>query len=171
MIVSPSSAFKVVDVKVICVEALDPKLCSNVLNSKSGGAKDVDLVTLAQYTIDVARDNITNTINLIKSFIIKSGNDPEANAHYETCLMHFDDENETCVLSDIDYTQELLKKGRYGGVNIGATAVRIDVGDCIIGVTPDDPPYPDKSNIPQYADVILHVVKIILIISNYLTQK
>ncbi|CAL0313691.1 unnamed protein product [Lupinus luteus] len=135
-----SFASKVVDVQVICAQARDPKLCSSVLNSKPGGAKGVDLVTLSQYTINVARVKATKTVTLINSLIAKS-------------------------------VQELLKKDDYFGVGTTASAITTDVDDCITGEDPEDPPYPDKSNLPQYADVVQKVVDIILIISKYLIHK
>ncbi|KAF1896136.1 hypothetical protein Lal_00042903 [Lupinus albus] len=276
------SASKVVDVTVICAQARYPKLCSSVLNSKSGEAKGAYLVSLAQYIINVARVNSTNKVipkktpigfivkkkthtlvshsecsellnkpvalqlgtithkgningyhlscniliqsihqtrnclkirkeqrflagatpkerpkktpigfivkkkthtlvshsecsekfqqvKLINVLITKSGNDPKAKAHYKTCLTHFN--KDEGALSDIDYVQGLLKKGDYIGVGTAASAVITDVDDCLTGGDPKDPPYPDKSNLPQYVDVVHKVVDIILIISKYLTQK
>ncbi|CAL0313693.1 unnamed protein product [Lupinus luteus] len=169
MATSASRASKVVDVQVICAQARDPKLCSSVLNSKPGGAKGVDLVTLAQYTINVARVKATKTVTLVNSLIVKSGGHPKAKSHYQTCLTHFN--KDEGALSDINYVQELLKKGDYFGVGTAASAVITNIDDCITGEDPEDPPYPDKSNLPQYADVVQKVVDIILIISNYLIQK
>ncbi|KAK7290997.1 hypothetical protein RIF29_05826 [Crotalaria pallida] len=157
---------KVVDVSTICKETENPSFCLNILNSKPGGAKGADLVTLAQYTIDVVRGNVTNSISLIKSLIEQSGKDPKAKAHYEECLVHFSEEEG--ALGDINQTQELLKKGDYVGVNSAASAVTTDVQDCISGEDPDDPTYPDKSKLLEYADIIEQVVSIILVISNYL---
>ncbi|KAE9597417.1 hypothetical protein Lal_00029892 [Lupinus albus] len=163
-----SSVSKVVDVTVLCAQAQDPKFCSSVLNSKPGGAKDADLVSLAQYTVNVARVNSTNTINLINALIAKGDSDPKAKAHYKKCLTHFN--KDEGALSDIDRVQELLKKEDYFGVSTAASAVITDVDNCITGEDPEDPPYPDKSNLPQYADVVKKTVGILLIISKYLTQ-
>ncbi|KAF1874585.1 hypothetical protein Lal_00030013 [Lupinus albus] len=130
---------KIVEINDIFKQTMkNPSFCSSILNSKPDGADGADLLSLAQYTIDVARDNITNTINLIKSLIRESSNDPKAKAYYEICLMHSDDESVNCALFDIDYTQELLKKRDYGGVNITATTVQTDVEDCIYGESPSD---------------------------------
>ncbi|KAF1874484.1 hypothetical protein Lal_00029911 [Lupinus albus] len=85
-----------------------------------------------------ASENITNTINLIKPLIRESSNDPKAKAYYETCLMHFDDEIVNSAIFDIDYTQKLLKKGDYGGVNLTATIVQTDAEDCIYTESPSD---------------------------------
>ncbi|OIW03147.1 hypothetical protein TanjilG_11784 [Lupinus angustifolius] len=164
-----SSASKVVDVKDICAKARDPKLCSSVLNSRPVGARGANLITLAQYTINVARVKATNTVKLINILIAKSGSDHKAKNHYKTCLTHFN--KDEGALNDIDYVEELLKKGDYFGVGTAASAVITDVDDCITGEDPEDPPYPDKSNLPQYADVVQKVVNILLIISKYLIQK
>jgi len=51
----------------------------NLLNSKPGGAKGIDLVHLAYYTIDMLNNNTTNTINLL-SELVKSAN------FYQICL-------------------------------------------------------------------------------------
>ncbi|KAK7290996.1 hypothetical protein RIF29_05825 [Crotalaria pallida] len=163
---SHASNNAVMDVNIICKQTQNPSLCSNILNSKPGGAKGADLITLAQYTIDIVRGNLTNTISLIKTLIAQSGKDPKAKAHYEECLVHFGEEEG--ALGDINQTQELLKKGDYVGVNSAASAVISDVEDCISGEDPDDPAYPDKSKLPQYADVVSKVADIILVISKYL---
>jgi hypothetical protein len=66
---SSSYAAKVVPVNVICQKAKNPSFCSNLLNSKSGA----DLITLAQYTIDVVRVDMTNTVKLINTLIAHPG--------------------------------------------------------------------------------------------------
>ncbi|KAK7290998.1 hypothetical protein RIF29_05827 [Crotalaria pallida] len=164
-----SNSSKVVDVSTICKETDNPSLCSNILNSKPGGAKGADLITLAQYTIDIVRGNLTNTISLIKTLIAKSGKDPTAKAHYEECLVHFSEEEG--ALGDINHTHELLMEGDYFGVKTSASAVIADMEYCISGEDPEDPIYPDKSKLPQYAHSIEQVVSIILVIPNYLMQK
>ncbi|KAE9599802.1 putative pectinesterase inhibitor domain-containing protein [Lupinus albus] len=81
---APSSASKVVDVEAICAQAPDPKFCSSVLNSKLGGAKGADILSHAQYTINVHRVKATNTNNLVSVLIANSGNNPKAKAHSNT---------------------------------------------------------------------------------------
>jgi len=49
---SKSISTIIVEVNVICKKASNPSYCLNLLNSKPGGAKGVDLVHLAYYTID-----------------------------------------------------------------------------------------------------------------------
>ncbi|CAL0322706.1 unnamed protein product [Lupinus luteus] len=165
---SLSSASKVVDVKDICAKARDPKFCSTVLNSKPGGTKGADLISLAEYTINFARIKATNTVTLINTLIAKSDNDPKAKNHYKTCLTHFN--KDEGALKDINHVQELLKKGDYFGVNTAASAVITDVDDCIKGEGPGEPAHPDKSNLPQQAVVVQKVASIILIISNLLNE-
>jgi len=76
---SNSISTKVVDVDVICKEASNQSYCSNILNSKPGGAKGVDLVHLAQYTIDVLNNNWTHTYDLIISLVKRAENATVAN--------------------------------------------------------------------------------------------
>jgi pectinesterase inhibitor-like protein len=54
-----------VDVDVICTQAQNPTYCSNLLNSKPGGAKGVDLVDLAQYTLNMLDSNLAKTQRVI----------------------------------------------------------------------------------------------------------
>ncbi|RHN50644.1 putative pectinesterase inhibitor domain-containing protein [Medicago truncatula] len=72
---SNSISAKVVDVDIICKEASNPSYCSNLLNSKPGGAKGVDLVDLARYTIDVLNNNSSDTLNLIHNLVRSAEND------------------------------------------------------------------------------------------------
>jgi len=79
---SNSISAKVVDVDIICKEASNQSYCSNLLNSKPGGAKGVDLVDLARYTIDVLNDNTSDTLNLIISLIQSAENSTVANYYF-----------------------------------------------------------------------------------------
>ncbi|KAE9599936.1 hypothetical protein Lal_00045446 [Lupinus albus] len=164
-----SSASKVVDVNVICNQAQDPSLCSSILNSKPGGTKGADLISLAQYTIDVARVKANDTINLINMLIANSDSDSKGKNHYKACLTNFN--KDEGALKDIDYVQELLKNEDYFGISAAARAINIDIDDCITGYDTKDTPYDDKSKLPQHADIVEKVVDIILIISTYLIQN
>ncbi|KAL5080623.1 hypothetical protein RYX36_009044, partial [Vicia faba] len=75
---------KIVPVNMICERVKNPSFCSNLLYSKSGA----DLITLAQYTIDVVRANMTNTVNLINT-LIASSHSLNALSHYKLCLKVF----------------------------------------------------------------------------------
>ncbi|CAL0323686.1 unnamed protein product [Lupinus luteus] len=164
-----SYAAKVVRVNDICKKSQNPSFCLTILTSKPGGVAGADLVTLAQYTIDIVRGNLTNSVALIKTLISNSGNDATAKSHYQQCLMFFGDKEGALV--DIDYTQELLKKGDYFGVNTATSAVIVDVDNCINGEDPEQHPYPDKSDLPKNADYIDKVLEILLVISQFLYQK
>ncbi|RDX94716.1 hypothetical protein CR513_22869, partial [Mucuna pruriens] len=129
----------------ICKQSRNFSFCVALLKSSPA----TDLVTLTQYTINVARVNITNTIKLIKLLISQSARDPKANNHYASCLVHFNyDEG---ALGQVRYAEELLKKRDYQGVGVAATAILTYVEDCISGESPSDPPYPDHSKLPKYA--------------------
>jgi pectinesterase inhibitor-like protein len=98
---------KVVDVDIICKNVTDnPSFCFTLLKSKHGA----DLVTLAQYTIDVARINLTNTVDLIKKLISQSGKDLKAKYHYEYCLSLFGIKG---ALSRLVDGKQYLKKRDY----------------------------------------------------------
>ncbi|CAL0322555.1 unnamed protein product [Lupinus luteus] len=161
-----SSASKVVDVNDICNQVRDPSLCSSILNSKPGGAKGADLISLAQYTIGVGRAKAIDTINLINTLITKSGSDPNAKNHYKSCLKHFS--KEEGALNVIDYVEESLKKGDYLNMSAASRAIMIDIDDCISG---EDTPYDDKSELPRYTDNVEKVAHIIVIISTYLIHN
>ncbi|CAJ1972238.1 unnamed protein product [Sphenostylis stenocarpa] len=135
--------------------------CITLLNSKP----NANLDSLAQYTIDTARANITNTITLIKS-LIASAHDTKAKGHYKSCLGHFKD-----AIDSAEYSQELLKKRDYLGVNVAASAILTDSEDCISGESPSDPPYNDSSMLTQYAAVVEAVVDILLVIANKLRSS
>ncbi|CAJ2644823.1 pectinesterase inhibitor 2-like [Trifolium pratense] len=154
-VTSSSATNKVVDVSTICKPVTNPSFCSALLKSKQGA----DLVSLAQYTIGVARINITNTINLIKKLIAQSGKDVEAHRHYETCLLHFDVREG--AMADLEDIQQLLKSGDYDSAFQSARSIRIDIDACISGESPSDPPYPDTSLLPKYADSVDKVAQII----------
>ncbi|TKY46385.1 Pectinesterase inhibitor 1 [Spatholobus suberectus] len=149
-------------VNAICRQTKNPSFCFTLLNSNP----NTNLITLTQYTINVVRVNVTNTIKLIKLLISKSASDPKAKRHYSLCLIHFS-YNEG-ALGDVQRTQELLKKGDYPGVGSSASAILTNVEACINGESPTDPPYPDHSILPKYANVVELVAEIILIISKYL---
>ncbi|KAK2451373.1 hypothetical protein P8452_14546 [Trifolium repens] len=160
-----SSPTKVVDVETICKKAKNYSFCLSLLKSKSGGAGG-DLVSLASYTIDVARTDVSKTINLIKTLIAKSGGNPKAQSHYKNCLDHFGmDEG---ALGEIVEAQQLLKKSDYGGVNVHVSAILTDVDGCLSGDSPTDPPFQDTSSLPKNADIVNQVSQIILIITNFL---
>nr|KYP56013.1 Pectinesterase inhibitor 1 [Cajanus cajan] len=150
------------EINAICKQTRNPSFCVTLLNSKPSA----NFVTLAQYTINVAHDKVIDTINLINS-LIKSADNSETKDHYTLCLVHFSFEG---ALGQVLYTQEMLKKGDYEGVNVGASGILTNVDDCILGDSPSDPRFPDPSMLPKYADVVDSIADIILSISRYLVH-
>ena len=143
----------------ICHLSQTPTFCYNLLSQRP----HADLVTLAQFAVDVIRANVSNTVNLINSLILKTKDkDAEANQHYYICLNHFGVEG---ALSHVDHIEDLLKKKDYTFLNSTASG---DIFNCILGESPSDEPYNDPSMLPQYANDVRQVVEIILIISDLL---
>ncbi|QCE05116.1 hypothetical protein DEO72_LG9g116 [Vigna unguiculata] len=161
LVASTSYAIPESEVKTICNQTQNSSFCLALLMSNPN--PNAGLVNVTQYTIDVARANVTNTIKLINDLIGHSNG--SSKSHYTECLDHFGSEG---ALGDIDYTQEMLQKGDYQGVNVAASAVSDDVEDCISGESPSDSPYDDPSDLPKYAAVIQSVLGVILVLSKYL---
>ncbi|XP_058776348.1 uncharacterized protein LOC131650661 [Vicia villosa] len=86
---SNSISKEVVEIDVICQKASNPSYCSNILNSKPGGAKCVSLVDLADYIIDALIDNSTNTNMLISRLIDQIGNNDTEINYYSKCKSNF----------------------------------------------------------------------------------
>lgn len=158
---STSYAISGSEVKSICSQTRNPSSCLNLLMSNPN--PNASLVDLTQYTINTARARVTNSIKLI-NYLIAHGNS-NAKSHYKLCLKHFGSDG---ALGDIDYTQEMLKKGDYQGVNLAASAVSTDIEDCISGDSPSDPPFNDPSDLPKYAADIESVLDVILVLSKFL---
>jgi pectinesterase inhibitor-like protein len=157
---------KVVDVHTICKNVADnPSFCLTLLKSKDGA----NLVTLAQYTIDVARINLTNTVNIIKKLISQSGSDVKAKNHYEYCLSVFGTGGGGALRFLAD-GEQYLKNGDYFDFRGEVNTIIAKYSDCITGGTPGDPPYPDKSVLPKYAKVVLDVADIMFAITIFLLE-
>ncbi|XP_058766340.1 uncharacterized protein LOC131639919 [Vicia villosa] len=164
--VTCSYAVKVVDVDTICTSTKNHSFCSNLLNSKSGGNKD--LVSLTQYTIDVLRANVTNTVNLINKLIAQNGGNFNLTYHYNMCLIHFDVSKG--ALGSVEYAEELFKMGNYLAMIPTMKSIDFNAWECLSGDTPSDPPYHDTSLLPVYADDVMLVANVVLSILSYLTQ-
>ncbi|KAE9599804.1 hypothetical protein Lal_00046249 [Lupinus albus] len=163
LLATPSSASKFVDVNVLCAQTRDPSFCSIILNSKPGGVKGADLVSLAQYTNRVARARGMDATKLLNTLVSKTGSDPKAKAHYINCWRNFN--SYQGAFKYIDNIEVALNKEDYYGVFHDATVVLRDIYDCISG------DYLDRSHLPQSVDIFERVVDIILTISKYLIQK
>ncbi|ESW17824.1 hypothetical protein PHAVU_007G271600 [Phaseolus vulgaris] len=149
------------EVKSICSKTQNPAFCLSLLGSNPSAT----IVDLTQHVIDIARGNVSNTIKLISNLIAQSGKNPKAKEHYKACLEHFGEDG---ALGDVDYTQELLHKGDYQGVNLAAASIADDVDDCISGESPTDPSFNDLSPLPSHAKVIESVVAVLLVLSKSL---
>ncbi|XP_061361015.1 uncharacterized protein LOC133304944 [Gastrolobium bilobum] len=167
-LLSVASSNRVVKVKDICFWAENPSFCSSLLNSKPGGADGADLVSLAQYSIDIVHANVTNTINLINSLIAHSTTDPKARDHYIMCLSRFGYEG---ALGDVEHTQRMLRSGNYFGMSVGANDITGHIDGCIREGSQSGPPYHDMSLLPKYGSVVEQVAQIILMISNFLMNS
>ncbi|KAL5098409.1 hypothetical protein RYX36_002736 [Vicia faba] len=154
--VSSSYGAKVVDVDTICKGVINYTYCSNLLNSKPGESRD--LISFAEYGIEVARVNVTNTINLIRRLIAKSGSNVEAKRHYKMCLYHFDEEG---ALNLVDEALEYFKKGNYDSASQSVGAIQVHASDCVSGESPGETPYPDTSQLPKYAHAVTQISEIL----------
>ena len=109
-----SHANKVVEIGVICNHTdglrVTREFCLKLLNSiplEPG----TDLVTIAQYTTDILRNNVTNIISLLNDLIAESGSDPEEKHYLEVCLSCYNGDHG--ALHDIEVIQQGLKSGDY----------------------------------------------------------
>ncbi|XP_058751154.1 uncharacterized protein LOC131624209 [Vicia villosa] len=152
-----ANGVKVVDVDTICKGVIDYTYCSNLLNSKPG--KNRDLISFAEYGIGVARVNVTNTFNLIRRLIANSGSDVGAKKHYEICLYHFD--AKVGALRLVDEAVRNLKTGDYGSARERAGAISVHCFDCVRGESPGETPFPDPSQLPKYAHVVIQISQIL----------
>ncbi|XP_058783300.1 pectinesterase inhibitor 2-like [Vicia villosa] len=159
-VTSSYAANKVVPVNVICGRAKNPSFCSNLLNPKSGA----DLVTLSQYTIDVTRADMTNTVKLINTLIKQSASNVKASNHYNLCLKLF--VNDGGALFVLDNVQRVLKEGNYHLMNVGANDIAADINRCI-----NDPNFRDTSSLPRSAGKALQDDQVIQTLSTFLMSN
>lgn len=164
--VSSTYATKVVDENTICSKAKNSSFCSTLLKSKPGSSKD--LVSLAQYAVEVVHANITNSSNLITKLLAQSGSDKAARFYYSRCLYHFGEEGG--ALASVKKAENELKMGDYKGLDESMTDIWYDVFICLTRESPSDPPYHNTSLLPKYGQVIYQVINIIHIIISYLVK-
>ncbi|KEH18979.1 putative pectinesterase inhibitor domain-containing protein [Medicago truncatula] len=160
--VASSYATNVVNVQEICKKATNPSFCSTILESKPGGAGK-DLVSLASYTIDVLRTNVSNTISLITKLAAQSGSDSLKQNRYKNCLSRFGMDDG--ALGEVEEAQKVLKDSDYNGVNMHITSVMTAVDECL---SKDSSPDNDTSLLPKDVECVNQIAQIILIISNVL---
>jgi pectinesterase inhibitor-like protein len=156
-----SYAVKFVDVDTICKEAKDPSFCSTLLNSNPSTSRD--LVSLAQYTLDVGHINATNALNLSDTLLAKSSHDLAANVYYSVCSYDFKE-----IVHLLKVAQVELKSKNYKYLSIYATNVRSHIYNCIEAKYPSA--YPDPSLLPKYGAIVDQVAQIFYIIANYLDK-
>ncbi|RHN50657.1 putative pectinesterase inhibitor domain-containing protein [Medicago truncatula] len=161
---SNSISAKVVDVDVICREASNPTYCSNLLNSKQGGAKGVDLVDLAEYTIDVLSENWTNTYNLINKLINNAENSMVANYYYR-CSIDF--MNKDSVANSLGDALLNLNIGNYPAMAKAITDVKQYLFDCIDSLRKNK----TSPLLPKYVDVLQQGNQVLQIITKYLNLE
>ncbi|KAL2335353.1 hypothetical protein Fmac_016566 [Flemingia macrophylla] len=146
---------KVVDVKTICAMTNNTSFCSNLLNSRPGGAAGADLHTLMQYTVDVIYGNVTDTIELINMLIANCNNqDVSAKYHFGLCLRAL-----ICAKSDIEYNRNQLQFKNYDRLSVGFALVDTDLQTQTCSVFP--PHYNDSSVLPKYVEGVTQVNQII----------
>lgn len=156
--VDSSVSTKVVEVNVICKEASNPSYCINLLNSKPKGAKGVDLVHLAYYTIAVLNNNCTNTVNLL-SELVKSAN------YYQICSDELSGLDS--VRSRIGDAKFNLDRINYYSVAGDSEDIKFHVNECFISLPQDK-----KTSLllTKYLDVIRQGGQVLQIIAKYLNQ-
>jgi pectinesterase inhibitor-like protein len=161
--VASSNSTKVVEVDVICKEALKPSFCSQLLNSKPGGAKGVDLVNLAQYTMDVLHANLTNSVDMFEELIRHTNNNKTKN-HYYNCVQDLGPygHGALAMLRDAEF---YLKRGGYTHVAGFAAGIMQDILNCI---NDDRKQYHDNSLVSNYVKDTRQVGQVLEIISKYL---
>ncbi|CAK8533095.1 unnamed protein product [Lathyrus sativus] len=159
-----SYATKGVDVEAICQTSKNPSFCENLLKSKPGGVGG-DLSSLAKYTIDVLRTDVSNTIDVITKLIEKSGSDPMKQNKYKNCLSLF--EMEDGALSEVEESLEMLENSDYNGLNVHMTVVMTNADECLTGDS-DDSWAQDTPELSKNVRIVDQVAQIILIISNML---
>ncbi|CAI8593984.1 unnamed protein product [Vicia faba] len=157
-----SLATNKVDVEAICKKSKNPSFCDNLLKSKPGGVGG-DLGSLAQYTIEVLRTDVSNTITLITKLIEESGSDPMKQTQYKNCLSLFG--MEEGALGEIEEVLQMLKNSDYNGMNLHMSIVQTNVDECLSGDS-EDSSTQNNPELSKNVAVVDQVAQIILIMSN-----
>nr|KYP56602.1 Pectinesterase inhibitor 1 [Cajanus cajan] len=160
LLATTSYAVPVSHVTLICQGTLNPSFCSSLLKNQNES-----YFHIAQYTLDVARANVTNTINLIKKLIAHSTKDPTEKTHFRSCLYSFGPNG---VLGDINYAHFLFKRKEYEAMSVAIASIQSDIDDCTKRKSPSDAPYHDPSQLSKYIHVVELVANVILIFAKYL---
>ncbi|XP_058773324.1 pectinesterase inhibitor 2-like [Vicia villosa] len=156
-----SYASNEVDVEAICKKSKNPSFCDTLLKSKPGGVGG-DLGSLAEYTIDVIRTDVSNTLNIITKLIEKSDSDPMKQKQYKNCLSLFG--MEEGALGEVEEALQMLKKSDYNGMNMHMTVVMTNVNECL--GDSEDSSTQISPELSKNVGIVDQVAQIILIISN-----
>ncbi|KAL5080626.1 hypothetical protein RYX36_009047 [Vicia faba] len=159
-----SASNKVVEVDVICKEASNPLFCANILNSNPGGAKGVDLVDLAIYTIDVFDYNSSNTKSLIHKLIDQSGGNVTEINYYHRCAVDFDSTHGITAM--LIFASTHLNHGHYSAMVKDTTNIMKKILECSHSL------HKNKTSplLAKSVDVLRLVGQVLQIISKYLNH-
>ena len=114
-----------------------------------------DLVTIAQYTTDILRNNVTNIISLLNDLIAENGSDLKEKHYLEVCLSCY--KGEHGVLHDIEVIQQGLKSGDYSHVEKAMEGIFLSNIRCFF--QKEQPKH--QFLLEEYGD-ILHLVSVVL---------
>nr|POE69440.1 pectinesterase inhibitor [Quercus suber] len=137
-----------------------------MIGNSGGMTATTDLLGLAGISIKLAKTTVDATYEFVKSQV-GLVTDPTLKKQYTQCEESYDDANDK-----VDYANERLKAGDYGGVGAATSACLDDVSDC------EDPP-PVGVNVAAASTISLseqnkesyELCQIALIISNRLSGK
>jgi len=167
LFVASCYSIKFVDVDTICKNATNPSFCSTLLKSNPSGSGD--LINLAQYTLNVVRTNVTNTIKQINKLIRQSVGYEAAWIHYRSCLTDFSED--IGALQFVDGAEGFLKVGNYALALDCTISIEGRMYMCMSGGnSPSDPPFHDTSSLPKYVYMVNQISEIIETILNYLVK-
>ena len=97
----------------ICSKTADPSFCLQTLKSDPQTVT-TDLLGLAGISIKLAKTTVSETHTFVKSQLAQT-TDPKLKAQYSQCNDSYDD-----ATGNVDYANERLKVGDYGGVSSAA---------------------------------------------------
>ncbi|KAF7815406.1 pectinesterase inhibitor-like [Senna tora] len=152
-----SYSTETVPIQEICSKHTDPSFCFNVLAPKAG----LDLATLEEYTIMLAKSNAFDTITSVNS-LIGNTSDPQLKQHYVSCSMDYN-----LVLEKLADASEALSSEDYNGVSSNANGVISDITFC----DSNPPGLDDPSSLPKYNKDLEGIGLIIVIIANFLAHN
>ena len=142
----------------ICSKTADPSFCLQTLKFDPQTVT-TDLLGLAGISIKLAKTTVSETHTFVKSQLAQT-TDPKLKAQYSQCNDSYDD-----ATGNVDYANERLKAGDYGGVSSAASACMDDVSDCEDAITGA------ASSLPRQNKKSNEVCLMTLVIANRLLGK